>query len=349
MSKPTDESIGLDVAWSLQGFSAKLKSRLLSALDRAGARKIDQKGLEQDRKQALHRAMTDVQLALIATSGEALQERIRNDPELAQRALTLFSRAERQAENFEASLGLAVEDLKNNPSTTAEGADSPDVLDPDFLNRWENYASGATSEIVREKWGRVLSSEIREPGTFSLKTLRIIDELDQETAILFQRFCQSRIDMWAPELLLDLSSSELSSLAQAELVLEAELPSTISFLETINGAGEKWWILKNNNLGVVVRQNPRPPCITEGPFNFDPIHIADGKLKLNMIVLTKVGVALSAIIPRDEEAVFRRLAEAISKDAEGSAIFVHRNPDGGMSAVTEEAVAPPAEVKISTE
>lgn len=169
MPHPTDESVGVDVAWSWKGFSAKIQSRLLSALDRAGARKIDQGGLETERKQAIHRALTDAHLAVIAASAKALEEDVRKDPELARRALVVFSRAERQAENLEASLLLTIEDLKTNPPIKEEREDSPDTLDPEFLNRWEQYAAGATSEAVREKWGRILSSEIREPENFLLK------------------------------------------------------------------------------------------------------------------------------------------------------------------------------------
>ncbi|MBB3133401.1 hypothetical protein FHS26_001105 [Rhizobium pisi] len=303
----------------------------MSALDRAGARKIDQTGLEDERRAAVHQALTDTQLKLIAASTKVLEERLQADPDLAQRALTAFSRAERQAENVEASLVLAIEDLKNKPSAGAEPADSPDTLDPEFLNRWELYASGATSEVVREKWGRILSSEIREPGTFSLKTLRVIDELDHETAILFQRFCQSRIGQWAPELLLDLDASELSALEQAGLILDAEFGRAVTFSQTIDGHGAKWWALGSDTMGVAVRQDPMPSTITTGPFNLDPLRIMDEKLKMNVSVLSRVGGALAVIIPHNEEEVFRRLAKVISGDVAGAAVMVRRTAEGIMS------------------
>ncbi|WP_168335731.1 DUF2806 domain-containing protein [Rhizobium laguerreae] len=321
----------------------------MSALDRAGARKIDQAGLEDERKAAVHRALTDTQLRLIAASAKVLEERIQDDPELAGRALMVFSRAERQAENVEASLLLAIEDLKNKPSTEADSADSPDTLDPEFLNRWDLYASGATSEVVREKWGRILSSEIRKPGSFSLKTLRTIDELDHETAILFERFCQSRIGSWVPELLLGLSQAELSDLAQAGLILETEMPMTVSFSDTRNAAGVKWWAYGTKAFGIVIRQEPLPPIVSTKKFSVDAIKMAEGKLMINVTSLSKVGVALAAIIPYDEEGAYRRLAAVIAKDAEGGAIAIRRLGDDwvAVTAKDEDASPTPGDGKFS--
>jgi len=342
LPKRTDEPVGLDLAWSWTGISAKVRSRLVSALDRAGARKIDQAGLEDERRAAVHGALTETQLRLIAASAKVLEERIQDDPELAQRALMVFSRAERQAENVEASLLLAIEDLKNKPSPEADSADSRDTLDPEFLNRWELYASGATSEIVREKWGRILSSELRKPGTFSLKTLRTIDELDHETAILFERFCQSRIGRWVvPELLFGLSQAELSDLAQAGLVLETEMPMTVSFAATENGAGVKWWAYGTKDFGIAVRQEPLPPIVSTKRFSLDAIKIVEGKLMMNVTSLSKVGVALAAIIPYDEEAAYRRLAAVISKDAEGGAIAIRRVGEGWVAVTPKDEGVPP--------
>ncbi|WP_165504193.1 DUF2806 domain-containing protein [Rhizobium leguminosarum] len=322
----------------------------MSALDRAGARKIDRSGLEDERKAAVHQALTDAQVRLIGASAKVLEERIQGDPDLAQRALTAFSRLERQVENVEASLVLAIEDLKSNPSTEEEPADSPDALEPEFLNRWELYASGATSEVVREKWGRILSSEIRKPGTFSLKTLRIIDELDQETALLFERFCQNTIGNWVPELLLGLNHVELSDLAQAGLILENEMPMTVSFFDTKNDLGLKWWAYGTKTFGIVIRQEPLPPIVATKNFSLDPIRIVEGKLIVNVTVLSKVGTALAAIIPHDEGAAYRRLAAVISENAEGGAIAVRRLNDGWV-AVTgneEDASTRPADDKFSS-
>jgi hypothetical protein len=50
---------------------------------------------------------------------------------------------------------------------------TPPPLTEEFLERFERYAQEASTKKLRQKWRRALSSEIREPGRFSLRVLRI--------------------------------------------------------------------------------------------------------------------------------------------------------------------------------
>ncbi|MCA2408404.1 DUF2806 domain-containing protein [Rhizobium leguminosarum] len=330
MTKQTDGGVGVDLSWSGQGFSAKFQSRLLSAVDRLLGRKVDQVDLDGERKLALHQALTNSQLTLVSAATKALEEEIRNNPELAKRMLSVVGRAEKQINNIEASLVLAIEDLQNHSPVKSEPADAPEALDAELLNRWEQYASGATSEVVREKWGRVLSSEIRDPGTFSLKILRIIDELDQKTALLFQRVCELKIGSWIPQLtaMAEFSKSELSELEQAELILNTETPGSVTFAIVKDGEGTPWWALNVGPVGIVVRQFPMPTIITHDRFSLDPIRSRDGNLNLNVFPFSQVGSALAGILHQDEQVGFRRLVDVIRLNDDGAAKFARIGEEG---------------------
>ena len=65
-------------------------------------------------------------------------------------------------------------------------------FNPDWLDFFGDYAEKANAEAVRDLWGRVLAGEIRRPGTFSLYTLRILAELDQQVARWFEEEAQFR-------------------------------------------------------------------------------------------------------------------------------------------------------------
>lgn len=182
----SDDAVGVEVAWSWKGFSAKIRSRLVSAADRAGGARLDSTTLDTDREVAIRRAVTDAQFTLITSASKAVSKGIESDPELARRALAVFARADRQAENVGASFSLALDDLRNRPTDEIDSDEGPDEVRPEFLDRWEQYASQATTEQIREKWGRILSAEIPTPNTFSLKLLRVLDEIDAETAELRQ-------------------------------------------------------------------------------------------------------------------------------------------------------------------
>ncbi|MGR9504960.1 DUF2806 domain-containing protein [Rhizobium leguminosarum] len=309
MTEPTDSPIGIEVNWSQNGFSAKLRSRLLSALDRFGATKIEQIGLDAERQVATHRAMTDAHLELLTAAASEVGSEIRNDPKLAQKALAAFARAERQTENIHGSVVAAIEDLRDHPASDVEQEDAPEVLDPDFMNRWETYAGGATAEAVRLKWGQILASEIREPGTFDLRTLRIVDELDRKTAVAFQTLCEGRIGGSVPNLLRNLSPVEISDLEEAGLIVAGPrfiLPEAIDAPD-----GSRWWAFSNASVGILISQK-NPPSLLE---------VVKGQVKLPVTTLTQAGRALSSIFSDNEDAAFRRLFEILDQDGVGAVKF----------------------------
>lgn len=325
-----DESVGLDVRWSWQGFSAKVRSRLLSAFDRRGASEIDASGLDVERNVALHRAVTDAQLTLIAASTKSLSKEIATDPELAARALSVLTRAERQCENIKGSFALAIEDLRNR-SMSGEDA-GPDELSPDFVNRWERYAADASSEQLREKWGRILASEVRKPNSFPMKLLRIMDEIDIGTAQLFERFCQNLIRTSVPEIINDLSEYELRGLAEAELILTEGLGYSVKIAKTKKGDETEWWLLQDERYGIVVRCDPIPSAVDSSRLSMKPLRIQDENLVMSVIALTSVGQALASILPDASEEAFKRLAEKIRGDDPEAAKFVRREAQGFVEA-----------------
>ncbi|MCQ1779113.1 DUF2806 domain-containing protein [Neorhizobium galegae] len=321
MAKKDDDSIGIEVKWNWQNLSAKFRSRLLSAGDQRGATQIAASGLDVERSVALHRATTDAQLTLIAAATKVLSKKIANDPELAARALAVFTRAEKQTDNMEGAFALALEDLRNRPSNDDKDEGS-DQLSPDFINRWERYAAEASTDQLREKWGRILSAEVRKPNTFSVKLLRILDEIDTHTAELFERFCRNRVGKSVPKVLLELTEHELRVLEEAELVLPEGLGFGIKFAKTSNSDGSQWWIYQKGDMGVVVRCDPLPSTVDIGRLLSKPLQIRGEEFSMIVIPLTSVGNALASILPDTSDGAFQRLAERIRGDDPKAAKFV---------------------------
>jgi hypothetical protein len=71
---------------------------------------------------------------------------------------------------------------------------NPKTPEDDWLNVFERYAENASSEKLRDLWGRVLAKEIRKPKSFSLRTMRFVSELDVETAAIFEKHSKAVID-----------------------------------------------------------------------------------------------------------------------------------------------------------
>jgi len=55
-------------------------------------------------------------------------------------------------------------------------------VEDDWLFRWRDYARETNSEKLQSLWGSVLAGEIKQPGSFSLRTLEFIKNLSQNEA-----------------------------------------------------------------------------------------------------------------------------------------------------------------------
>ncbi|WP_037314922.1 DUF2806 domain-containing protein [Ruegeria halocynthiae] len=61
---------------------------------------------------------------------------------------------------------------------TEDGANAS-APDEDWMNLFSRFAEDATSERLQDMFGRVLAGEVVHPGSFNLRTLRAISEMDQ--------------------------------------------------------------------------------------------------------------------------------------------------------------------------
>jgi hypothetical protein len=165
----------------------------------------------QDKREA----RTEVSKAL----AKAVAAEVVTDPELTRRAAQSFLAKELRGQtNKEAVAKRAIKHL----SDKSESSDpNPKTPEDDWLNVFERYAENASSEKLRDLWGRVLAKEIRKPRSFSLRTMRFVSELDVETAQLFEKYSSAVIGcefMVKPKSLVGTTFTELLGLEDAGLL-----------------------------------------------------------------------------------------------------------------------------------
>jgi hypothetical protein len=90
----------------------------------------------------------------------------------------------REHVNFVSSLLLAYEELsheKDNALHDSDAEESPAVeaskFDEDWIWRWRDHASQASHEYMRMIWAKILAGEIKNPNSFSLRTMSIVGGL----------------------------------------------------------------------------------------------------------------------------------------------------------------------------
>jgi hypothetical protein len=62
--------------------------------------------------------------------------------------------------------------------------------EPTWTMRFLGYAEGMGDPYLQELWGKVLSGEVQQPGSYSLRTLDVLSAMTQKEAELFVEACK---------------------------------------------------------------------------------------------------------------------------------------------------------------
>ena len=90
-----------------------------------------------------------------------------------------------QQKNIEKIAAFAYQELACDTATIS--AKSDEQVDEDWETRLFRIAEDISSEKMQYVWGKILAGEIKNPGSFSLRTLESIKNLSQKDAMLFQK------------------------------------------------------------------------------------------------------------------------------------------------------------------
>ena len=206
------------------------RKNLLKAMSRLCSAAIDVPAAYLEGKAAEKRAEASARIKLVNTTAIQISEQMKVDPSYAHRAVRQFGqRVLREQVNLDMIAEKSVEELRNR---TDLDDTSEERIDDDWLNEFDTEARKKSTEEMKTYFSRVLSREIVRPGSFSLKTIKILGSLDSRVAKLLQRLCSlclaqpesqdmrvvPSVAMPAPALLLSmvlLSASSTSSTSMA--------------------------------------------------------------------------------------------------------------------------------------
>ncbi len=189
-----DNEISISAQLKENGVAAKVRSRTVAAIDRLFGGIIDIPTPSIEGFNMRRRLRNDQRNKLIEAAGEHAVKMISDDPEAAAFAKKIArSNMEKEFRAFENKAEIAQRALEYIAEDKAQEADDVgDEISEDWMNSFESHAEKASSDDLRDLWARVLAKEIRAPNGISLTTLRVVSELDRETAELFEkvvRYC----------------------------------------------------------------------------------------------------------------------------------------------------------------
>lgn len=72
----------------------------------------------------------------------------------------------------------------------AEGTVSEESVNPDWATRFFDIAQDVSDEEMQNLWGQILAGEIKQPQSYSLRTMETLRNMTKDEALLFQKVAQ---------------------------------------------------------------------------------------------------------------------------------------------------------------
>jgi len=284
---PLNQEVALSVQLKENGVSAGARSRTVSAIDYFLGGVIAIPAAYVDRLRKRVEAETETKEKLQHAESNAAIEKLRNDPAFGDRMFENFLRKQaREQFNRDQIAHKAVQYVKNESDDTDHEEDN--IIKDDWLNIFEHYAKNASSENLQDMWAKVLSGEIRKPGTFSLATIRFISELDAEIAKKFQDTALYRL----PEGVL-LKPTNL----EGEKLLNYSFLEEVGLLQEVHGP-----------VGTDLPEQENGNCY----FRIGGVLLiarSKAKIRLSFILMTRTGREIASILPKQTD---HRIAQFVA-------------------------------------
>lgn len=93
-----------------------------------------------------------------------------------------FSDAIRKETNIAKAILNAEDILKDDQQEPSE-----ELIEDDWLYSWRDYAGKVSSSELQDLWGRILAGEVKQPGSYSMRTLEFLKGLSKSEAILISK------------------------------------------------------------------------------------------------------------------------------------------------------------------
>ncbi len=177
---------------------APIRRNVFKALDRLGSALIDIPIGALERRSSERRVESEARIKITEAVNAQIVQQIKVDPDFSQRASNTFAKKIlREQYNLEKILGFATDVLKEKQYEDSKDSqadkESEKTIDDDWFNIFEKEASQKSTEEVQHRFARVLAGEIEKPGAYSIRAVKILGEIDQYAAALFEKLCSAAI------------------------------------------------------------------------------------------------------------------------------------------------------------
>ena len=152
--------------------------------------------LYEPRKQ---KRLTDVEVERVKSLGKASIEnevermkalnKASNEIEIENQEhnFELFERAQNRFLNNVLQEQINIDNVIDQTQMYLPDEVTDETVDKDWTKRYFDKVKNISDEEVQNKWAQILASEITEPGSFSIKTLNVLENMTKKDIELFSR------------------------------------------------------------------------------------------------------------------------------------------------------------------
>lgn len=171
---------------------ATIRKNVFSAIGQLGTALVDIPIAHFEGIAAEKRAETAARIKSINEIGNQIVEAINVDEKYARVAQKKHAdKIVREQVNLDKISKHAIIEIAkkiSHPNSDENKSEIPDI-DLDWLNAFEAEASKKSTAEMQRLFGKILAGEITQPSSFSIRTVRLISQIDASTAQLFVNLC----------------------------------------------------------------------------------------------------------------------------------------------------------------
>ena len=310
---------------------APIRKNALKAFDRLCSALINVPVGALERRSAEKRSESEARIKIREEITAQIVQQVKVDPEYALRAGHKFAeKIIREQLNLDKISAIAANELKNSESSNPTDPDTSEpnkeqytdstnqdiksseekTIDDYWLNIFATEARPVSTEEMQHRFGRVLAGEIEKPGSYSIKAVKLLGELDQNTAALFKRLCSACVVFGffrlPSEHIIDAGVPSLGGSAGSNALSKYGLGfgglNLLNEYDLIISNYNSWFKCNLYPLGEDIRARACLPFEHQGKYwNLLPLSEQENdlELKLSGVRLSRVGRELFRIVDQD--------------------------------------------------
>lgn len=174
------------------GLPAPLQKTFWKVLGRLATSAVDIPAAYFEGKAAEIRAATEGKVQVIRASSKSIAQQIEvPQPYLDAANVKFAARIVGKQKNLDAIARGALNELSQLPSPREYVGhhDASGEVQDDWLNAFEVEAENMSSDYMRNVFSKLLAGEVRKPGSFSRRAVKILGQMERQEAEIFARFC----------------------------------------------------------------------------------------------------------------------------------------------------------------